>query len=238
VKAPNDTALPAPAPAGLSAPVLATSSGPSDFPKLEGMASYSTGNPYSAASRAKADWGAPTLVYLRAAMTESLAPGGTRSLAISSRTPAGAWKPLYEDGLMVIPGRLFVPNMFGSALLRMPVALSAQYWNGSAWVASVTDEASQVASAIAPVSNGCRRDFAQDPRTGACKAGPLTAIGALPLGLAKGKGTLILQAPPRGTVGSVDYTLDSPLAPWLPSTQARATFGLYKSPLIYLREVY
>jgi MSHA biogenesis protein MshQ len=60
----------------------------------------------------------------------------------------------------------------------------------------------------------------------------------VPVGLVHGKGRLILQAPARGTVGSVDYTLDSVDAPWLPSTQARATFGLYKSPLIYLREVY
>jgi uncharacterized repeat protein (TIGR01451 family) len=237
VKAPNDTAAPA---AGLlSAPVLPLSTGPASFPALEGMASYSTGNPYSpasAASRAAGDWGAPTLFYLRASMTESILPSG--QLVISSRTPASAWTPLYEGGLMAIAGRLFVPNVFGSDLLRLPVPLGAQYWNGSAWTAAVTDDASLVASAIKPVDKGCRLAFALD-KTGACKsATPITVAGAVPVGLSGGKGSLILQAPARGTVGSVDYTLDSLDAPWLPSTQARATFGLYKSPLIYLREVY
>jgi hypothetical protein len=50
---------------------------------------------------------------------------------------------------------------------------------------------------------------------------------------------LVLQSPARGTIGSVDYTLDNGDAKdWLPSTQARATFGLYRSPVIFLREVY
>jgi hypothetical protein len=237
VKAPNDSAAAA---AGLlSAPVLPLSTGPGSFPALEGMASYSTGNPYSpatAASRAVGDWGAPTPFYLRASMTESILPSG--KLEISSRTPASAWTPLYEGGLVAIAGRLFVPNVFGSDLLRLPVPLSAQYWNGSAWTAVVTDNASLVASAIKPVDKGCRLAFALD-KTGACKsATPLTLAGTVPVGLSSGKGSLVLQAPARGTVGSVDYTLDSLDAPWLPSTQARATFGLYKSPLIYLREVY
>jgi uncharacterized repeat protein (TIGR01451 family) len=237
VKAPNDTV--APAAGALTAPALPLSTGPSSFPALEGMASYSTGNPYSpatAASRAANDWGAPTLFYLRAEMTESILPSGT--LVVSSRTPAGAWTPLYEGGLMAIAGRLFVPNVFGSDLLRLPVPLSAQYWSGSNWAAAVTDDASLVASAIRPADKGCRLAFALD-KTGACKsATPLAVAGAVPVGLVHGKGRLILQAPARGTVGSVDYTLDSVDAPWLPSTQARATFGLYKSPLIYLREVY
>jgi hypothetical protein len=140
---------------------------------------------------------------------------------------------------MVVPGRLFLPNTFGSDLLRLPVRLAAQYWSGSSWVPSVTDGNSTVAYAIAPASNGCRRFFAQDLKTGLCKANPLAIAGAVPLRLTDGKGTLLLQAPPRGTVGSVDYTLDNGDAKdWLPSTQARATFGLYRSPLIYLREVY
>jgi uncharacterized repeat protein (TIGR01451 family) len=236
VKAPNDTAPPAVG--ALSASTLPFSTGPTSFPKLEGTASYSTGKAYSpatAASRVAGDWGAPTLFYLRAGMTETIRPSG--QVAISSRTPANAWTPQYETGLMVIAGRLFVPNVFGSELLRLPVPLSAQYWNGSAWANSITDNASVVASAIKPVDKGCRLAFAVDG-SGACKsAAPLAAV-AVPVTLAAGRGTLLLQAPPRGTVGSVDYTLDSVDAPWLPSTQARATFGLYRSPLIYMREVY
>jgi MSHA biogenesis protein MshQ len=49
----------------------------------------------------------------------------------------------------------------------------------------------------------------------------------------------MLQAPTRGTIGSVDFSVDNGAAnTWLPSTIGRATFGLYRSPLIYLREVY
>jgi uncharacterized repeat protein (TIGR01451 family) len=238
-KAPNDAA--APASGTLTAPALPTSTGPTDFRRLEGTASFSTGNPYNAAtasSRSARDWGGPTLVYLRASMSETIRPSGSTNPVITSRTAVNTWTPQYEDGLLVVAGRLFVPNVFGSDLLRLPVPLSAQYWNGTAWAASASDETSLVASAIRPVDGGCRKFFAQDPKTGLCKANPLAVAGTGAVGLVHGKGTLTLQAPPRGTVGSVDYTLDSADAPWLPSTQARATFGLYKSPLIYLREVY
>ncbi|MGJ7918710.1 DUF6701 domain-containing protein [Massilia sp. LXY-6] len=238
-KAPNDAATPATG--SLTAAAMPTSTGPTDFPQLKGAASYSTGNPYNpatAVSRSAGDWGAPTLVYLRASMTETILPGGSANPVITSRIPAGTWTPQNEDGLLVVAGRLFVPNVFGTDLLRLPVPLAAQYWNASAWAASASDEAGLVASAIRPLSNGCRKFFAQDGKSGACTANPLTVAGAVPLALTHGKATLMLQAPPRGTVGSVDYTLDSADAPWLPSTQARATFGLYKSPLIYLRELY
>jgi uncharacterized repeat protein (TIGR01451 family) len=236
-KAPNDAA--APAMGALGAVTLPTSTGPDNFPSLEGFTTYSVGNPYNPKSRAVNDWGAPTAVYLRAEMTETVAVSVTaqQNQVITSRTPANTWTPQYEGGLMVVPGRLFLPNAFGSDLLRLPVPLTAQYWSGTAWLTSTEDSSSTVAKAIAPVS--CRNAFAKDPKTGACKDNPLTIAGPAPLGLNKGKGALILQAPPRGTVGSVDYTLDNGDAKdWLPSTQARATFGLYRSPLIYLREVY
>lgn len=240
-KAPNESAAPAglPAAGGLAAPVLPASAGPTDFPELKGTASYSTGNPYSpatAASRVAGDWGAPTLFYLRASMTEATGPGTTQR--ITSATAAGTWSPQYEAGLMAVAGRLSVPNVFGSDLLRLPVPLTAQYWNGTAWVTSATDDASQVAYGLKPSDKGCRKSFAQDAQ-GACASNPLALAGVVPIVLNRGKGTLLLQAPPRGTVGSVDYTLDNGDAKdWLPSTQARATFGLYRSPLIYLREVY
>jgi hypothetical protein len=166
--------------------------------------------------------------------------GGTQKVIVSSLTPTDAAAGTqYEDGLVVIAGRLFVPNVFGSDLLRLPVPLTAQYWSGTAWATVANDNASVVASAIRPVADGCRRFFAQDLKSGPCKANPLTPVaGSLPVTLVAGRGGFILQAPARGTVGSVDYTLDSSAAPWLPSTRARATFGLYRSPVIYLREVY
>jgi hypothetical protein len=214
------------------------------FPALVGQATWRLGDPYSSAGRAVNTWGAPTPVYLRASMDEFRGTVGAdpTTVKVTSQTPTGAAAGTqYEDGLMVLAGRLFVPNVFGSDLLRLPVPLTAQYWSGTAWVTSANDtnNNSVVASTLRPVANGCRKFFAQDLKSGPCKASPLTAAaGSMPVTLVAGRGTLILQAPARGTVGSVDYTLDSTAAPWLPSTQARATFGLYRSPLIYLREVY
>lgn len=233
VKAPNDVA--APATGTMSTPTIVAGTGPN----LEGVATYITGNAYSpatATSRVAGDWGLPALFFLRASMSESIKPGG--QVVVSSRTPANAFTPQYEDGLMALAGRLFVPNVFGSDLLRLPVPLSAQYWNGNSWLTVATDSASLVANTIKPADKGCRLAYAVDS-TGSCKSGtPLAVAGAVPVTLNNGRGTMLLQAPPRGTVGSVDYTLGSVDAPWLPSTQARATFGLYRSPLIYLREVY
>jgi uncharacterized repeat protein (TIGR01451 family) len=211
------------------------------FPDLGGQAIWRLGDPYSSAARAVNAPVAPTPVYVRASMDEFRGiKGGSQKVIVSSLTPTtAAAGTQYEDGLMVIAGRLFVPNVFGSDLLRMPVPLTAQYWSGTAWVTVDNDNASVVASAIRPVADGCRKVFAQDPKTGSCNANPLTPVaGSMPVTLVAGRGSFILQAPARGTVGSVDYTLDSSAAPWLPSTRARATFGLYRSPVIYLREVY
>jgi uncharacterized repeat protein (TIGR01451 family) len=211
------------------------------FPARTVRLAYQLGDLYANAARGSGNWGAPTPVYLRAVLPETR--GGNPSataIAVSSMAPAGAAAGTqYEDGLMLVSGRLFVSNVFGSDLLRLPVPMTAQYWSGTAWLASAADGNSTVASAIVPAANGCRKSFAQDLKSGPCKANPLTIAGAVPIVLNKGRGTLVLQAPARGTVGSVDYTLDNGEAnAWLPSTQARATFGLYRSPLIYLREVY
>ncbi len=221
------------------------------YADMTGTANYPLGTPYAAdtaATRsATASWIGPTAIYLRATQADkvqtwlagSSPPSLTTSnLQVSSRVPTGAAAGTrYEDGLMVLSGRLFVPNVFGSDLLRLPVSLTAQYWNGAAWATSDGDSASTVATALAPRS--CTKYFAADGKSGACKATPLTPADPLPLQLASGRTILKLQAPPRGTLGSVDFGVDNGAAKlWLPSTVGRATFGLYRSPVIYLREVY
>jgi uncharacterized repeat protein (TIGR01451 family) len=222
-----------------------------DPPVKASNATYRLGTPYAAdtvATRsASGTWIAPTLIYLRASVADKVQnwqPGSspqtlaTATLQVDSRLPAAAPAGTrYEDGLMVLSGRLFVPNVFGSDLLRLPVTLTAQYWNGTAWAISDGDSAGNVAAKLLPRT--CRQFFALDPKTGACKPDPLTAAGSLPLQLQDGKTVLKLQAPTRGTVGSVDFGVDNGAAnAWLPTTVGRVTFGLYRSPLIYLREVY
>lgn len=218
---------------------LDTPAAANDYPDQQGKLTWRLGDKYDPAKRTVNTWGAPTAVYLRASMKEFRGTGSGSAYTeelITSQTPAGAAAGTrYEDGLVVVAGRLYVANVFGSDLLRLPVPLAAQYWSGSAWLSSSKDD-NKVASSLKPVS--CLRAFAQNLASGACKANALTVAGSVPVPLKAGRGNLVLQAPARGTQGSVDFTVDSLDAPWLPSTQARATFGLYRSPLIYLREVY
>jgi len=213
-----------------------TSSSPLDVQAMSANAAYTlAGAAFSASDRTgQAKWGAPEMFYLRASMKEKLVTGATstKDIVVSSATPSATPATQYEDGLMVVSGRLFVPNAFGSELLRLPLAVGAQYWSGTAWVASSTDDDSIVGQTLVPVK--CTKVFAAS-----CNAATLAlASGSAGVRLNDGAGRLFLQSPGRGNVGSVDFTLGSSLAPWLPSTRGRATFGLYKSSLIYLREVY
>jgi len=210
-----------------------------DYPEQKGVVSWTLGPAYDAAKRTAGNWGAPTPVYLRAAMKEfrgAVNTAGYTEEIVSSQTPAaGPAGSKYEDGVVVVAGRLYVGNVFGSELLRLPVPLAAQYWGGSAWLPSSKDD-NTVASGVKLLS--CTKALAQNGVSGTCIGGLSSVSGSGPVRLQGGKGILTLPTPPRGMRGSVDFTVDSLDAPWLPSTQARATFGLYKSPLIYLREVY
>jgi uncharacterized repeat protein (TIGR01451 family) len=250
VARPDGAATPAGGPFTIDAKNPLPVDKPGEYPNLSAMASYRLGVPYAAGTRdtrsATGSWIGPTAIYLRASLndtvqtwlTGSSPPAlATASLQVNSRVPAGAPAGTrFEDGLMVLSGRLFVPNVFGSDLLRLPVPLAAQYWTGTSWGTSDGDNGSMVAASLVPRT--CMRFFA-DPVTRACKPNPLAPLDNLPLQLADGKRVLKVAAPARGTVGSVDYSVDNGAAnTWLPSTIGRATFGLYRSPLIYLREVY
>lgn len=221
---------------------LQTSSGAADFPDMGGNAAYTLGKAYVATDAASGRL-APVLFYLRASMKERLVTGPTttKDIVVTSATPASTPATQYEAGLMVVSGRLLVPNAFGSELLRLPLNLTAQYWNGKAWVRSSSDDVSTVADKI--VVSGCMRGFAANPAIAGpspCKsANPLAAYDTAAIALDDGLGKLTLQSPGRGVLGSVDFTLGGGNAgAWLPSTKARATFGIYRSPVIYLREVY
>jgi hypothetical protein len=120
--------------------------------------------------------------------------------------------------------------------------LSAEYWTGTLWQANTNDSDSVVATSL-KFSN-CTRSF-----VGNCQLTALAPAGGPGLQLAGGSGRLILKAPARGWNGSIDIgavndasgataTPNPAAASWLPSTLGRASFGLFKSPLIYLREVY
>lgn len=143
-------------------------------------------------------------------------------------------------------GKLMLHNAHGSELLPLPMQLEAQYWNGTAYVRNTADNCTAI-PLLSVVLKGYKRNL------NACE----TRLSA---GAAMNRGVLglLLSAPGVGNTGSVDVevnlgantsgdkTCTSPLEvpaidgvlPWFGSVDplARATFGIYKTPVVYMRE--
>ncbi len=181
---------------------------------------YSSNTPQAA-------WVLPTLVYLRATDTD----------AVTSLRSSGS----VEGGFGVVSGRLALANGYGSDLLKMPLDMRAQYFvsvaNTSIWKTNASDSVTALAPGTATFSN-CK----VKPATSTlCNAGVLVLKPSLQMTF-DNLGTFLpasrwyLGKPGAGNGGSVDFTISSPA--WLPSTKARATFGVYSNPLIYVRELY
>lgn len=134
-------------------------------------------------------------------------------------TPASS----VEGGVKVVSGRLKIANAYGSELLTLPMAVTAQYYNGTSWVTSATDGLSLPGGTV----------------TATAVAGTTLCAGlgfaTTPLAVNAGKGSITLTRPSNGRC-SADISLTAPA--YLPSASGRATFGIYKSPLIYRRENY
>lgn len=181
--------------------------------------------------RTVADWSAPTPIYLRASADENIAGG---RVTVSSLRASGS----VEGGVTVVSGRLALNNSQGSELLKMPVRLEAQYWAATGrWETSYTDSASVVQSGGITFDKCLKalKGPAFPPPGVPCK--PVLGVTAnLPVTLDKGVGTIWLKAPGVGNSGSAQFQMDNPA--WLPGTIGSAVFGVYKSPWIYLREVY
>lgn len=139
-------------------------------------------------------------------------------------------------------GRMKLSNAHGSELLQLPIAVTVQYWNGLNYVTSITDSvtilnATTVTSAnwtnLTP-GNWQKLFAASTWAAGATSVVPATASVVFVNGVSSFK----LAAPGAGKTGSVDMTTSAPS--YLPSSPARATFGVYKgaNEFIYLRENY
>ena len=131
-------------------------------------------------------------------------------------------------------GRMNIANAYGSELLPLPVAVQAQYWNGSKYILANDDACTPLLGI----------NFLLDQHTGgidSVNAGNMNA-GNIPVNsgiLLGGQGTIRIakpvQPPEFKKKGSV--TLNS-LINYLPGN-GRLTFGLYKAgPVIYVREMY
>ncbi len=147
-------------------------------------------------------------------------------------------------------GRLRMQNAYGSELRTLPVPLEAQYWNGSFYTTNTDDSCTTLPMASIVMSNF----------TGglaACET-QITPTGTQTLASGRIPGGLVLTRPGPSNSGSVDLAINvtataagttcvasTPSAataanqPWFgPNIGGRATFGIYRSPLIYLRENY
>lgn len=171
-----------------------------------------------------------------------------------------------EGATAVRSGRVRLVNAYGSELLDLPMTLRAEYWNGATWMKNTDDNCTGDTSTVAAnavavtltqalASPTCVWDTGTPGRSGAgCSAaGPTSPVdkqfrkgasmAAGPGPLQKGDFNLWLKAPT--SAGTVTVNVDVP--PWLEfpwvgvgntDPSARATFGVFKSPLIYRRENY
>ena len=150
-------------------------------------------------------------------------------------------------------GRLQLGSAYGSELLALPIPLEAQHWTAGAaggyFVTNRDDNCTNFAASSIVLSN-----FTQNLAACETYLSPGSTVT-----LAKGKSPLRLTAPGAGNDGSVSLALNvgstaagstcissTPSSaaaanlPWFGSSNpaGRATFGVFKTPLIYRRESY
>jgi MSHA biogenesis protein MshQ len=181
----------------------------------------------------------PTAITGETSITVSAAPSDGEVPAALPATSLGSATLRY--------GRLQLLNAYGSELLALPVPLRAQYWNGIAWVTNADDSCTSI---TAPTS-GAGLTFYPEVAAGvmgnhlsaAETAASVNASGKL----VSGSAGLKFSKPGSGNSGYVDISIPLASKPWVQfpwggggnvNPSGRATFGIYKSRLIYSRENY
>lgn len=188
------------------------------------------------------------VTYTFASMPSAPASITVRAVDTDAVSSAG-----HAEGVANIrSGRLSLSNAYGSELLTLPVVLEAQYWVAGGYYTRNTDDS----CTVVPMDS-----IMMDSYTGqlnACET-QITPTGSQTLSAGRLPGSgLVLTRPGAGNAGSVMLTLNTGNTatgntctsvvqsaakagklPWLgPDPSARATFGIYKSRLIYSRENY
>jgi hypothetical protein len=159
----------------------------------------------------------PTSVFVRATDTDGV---------VSLRSPASN---SVEGGVKVVSGRIRIPNAYGSERLPLPMTATVQYYNaGANWVTSATDNISAFNSNLTSAGGNVVASIVNGLGSGVAVVSPGTAA------VVAGVRTFNLAAP--GVSGNVNISLNAPI--YLPSTTGLATFGIFRSPLIYRRENY
>ena len=143
-------------------------------------------------------------------------------------------------------------NAYGSELLALPVPLEAQYWVSAGYYVTHTDDS----CTVIPIASIKMENYLK--QLNACKT-QLYPQGNVTLQAGKIPGAgLLLTKPGSSNAGSVDLvvnvgvttngntcvaamesTASAARIPWFGTNpRSRATFGIYKSSLIYRRENY
>jgi MSHA biogenesis protein MshQ len=160
----------------------------------------------------------PTNIYINASDGEA-----------NSRRTTNPTTTSIEGGVRVVSGRINIPNMYGSERLPLPLTATVQYYNsGTNWVTSLTDSVTSFNTNLSTASG----NLVATVKTGLASGITVVTPGAATV--AAGVRTFILAAPLVS--GSVELSLNAPT--YLPNAASRATFGIFKSPLIYRRENY
>ena len=195
-------------------------------------------------------------VSVRHQVSRPTAPMPDTVVAISAKPSDGEAGAnavtLVGDSVRLRYGRLQMKNAYGSEMLALPVPLEAQYWTMGGYYATNTDDSCTVIPPASIVFGNYQKQLA------ACET-QLSAAGGTTLQSGKlAGGGLVLSPPGAGNAGSVDLQLNlttsasgntclspAPSAalagrmPWFGASPiVRATFGIYKSRLIYSRENY
>ncbi|QNA88886.1 hypothetical protein G4G28_11030 [Massilia sp. Dwa41.01b] len=211
------------------------------YGEIAGTLTYALDKPYTAGDARTTIWTAPSLVFLRANSDEVRLTGTGTSARVqikSMRAP----EAVSEGGINVLNGRTRVANALGTDILPTPLAVQVEYWDGSTWRAhpGFVDPTGSAMNSNTASFIDCTYGLASAAsRPNNCL--DVLAGDGKPVDLTQGKGTLWLKRTGKLTSGrsrdgqvSVQFKLRS----WLPSTNGRVTFGRYRSPVIYMREVY
>ncbi len=128
----------------------------------------------------------------------------------------------FSNGKQMRFGRLRLQNANGSELIAMPIAIEAQYWNGTAFATNGADNCTTVAAANVALGN----------YQGNLNAGETTVTTGG--GFSAGIGSLRLSAPGAGNNGSVDVAINLTNT----TTSASCTAGMTSAAganLVYLQ---
>ncbi len=172
-------------------------------------------------------------------------------------------QPIDDDGVTIATpapvstsspfryGRLYLPPAHGSELLALPMQLEAQYWNGTTYLRNQADSCTLIPSLSVVLKNykgnltACETTLSSSASMSRGLLNlKLSAPGVAQNGIPN-TGSVDLEVN-LGAAANADRTCITPLEvpaisgvlPWFGAVDpvARATFGIYKTPIVYMRE--